>query len=267
MVLVPRRRRALVVLVTVAALGLLAAAPATASSGVVVHRIPDTSVPRSGPHPDVVPVLPWVTKHGNAVLDAKVLTVRQADKVIAAGRTTVSLLVGVYRVTTTARYRTFTTIGQSNRTVAHTGDELPGFSALAAASLTVQWCEVTNLDVGEPPDDTANPQSGTFTAVCAVSWDNHSQDSGRSRVETGTTTVTGTVHGVLKAGDSLKTWTFSWDGGVTEEQTPVGGMSHAYLEVQAGMSVRASQPVRHVFPVRKYSKPITKTLTQSLTVR
>ena len=79
--------------------------------------------------------------------------------------------------------------------------------------------------------------------------------------------MTGTVDGVLKTGDSLKTWTFTWDGGVTVQQTPVGGLSHADIYVHEDMSVKASQPVRHVFPVRKYSKPITKTLTQTLTVR
>lgn len=261
------RHRAVIAIAAVVGLGVADAAPAAASSGVVVHRITDTSVPLSGPNPDVAPVFPWVTKHGTVVLDAKVLTVRQGDKVVAAGRTTVALPVGVYRVTTTARYRTFTTIGQSNKTVAHTGDTIPGLSALAPVNLTVKACEVTNLDVGGPPDDGANPQSGTFTATCVVSWDNLSRDSGLSRVNTGSTTVTGTVDGVLKTGDSLKTWTFTWDGGVTAEQTLVGGMSHAYLEVQANMSVKASQPVRHVFPVRKYSKSITKTLTQTLTVR
>jgi hypothetical protein len=225
--------------------GLLAASGADASN--TVRIVPPKSLVLEGfEYP--YKASPHYVKTGSVVVDSAVFTVKDhsTGNTLGAGRTYWNFSQGTFDVTTTVRYRTFTTASYTTRVLAHTGDVIPG-GAASAARLYLGTCTVRSISLTPViGDSSAHPaKTGTFAARCDARWGTGAQSS-----STDYATVRGVVHAAWH--DSDQRYYFSWQSGSAwDDDAP--STSTVTTATTYSLSAPATHPISHAFPVRKYS--------------
>ena len=238
-------------------------APAHAATGVTVLKPPNYGFDDDTYFPDAIE--PSWTKSGPVVVDKAVVTVKDSTTgaLIGAGRTRVNVDPGEYKVTTTVKYRTFTTTGTTKRTVAATGDTVPGKQGYDddPSGPFIRDCAVKTFVVTKDLETESDTGEGTFTARCEVRWGTTAASS-----VTDYTNVSGVFRFTYSEGDN--TFGFAFQAGDTyTEGAPVGTARSRNRTVTTilGLTAPASHDVIHDFPVRKYST--TQTAQATHTVR
>jgi hypothetical protein len=84
-------------------LTVLGAAPAQAADQVTISKIGT----KTAPYKKTAKVNPLVKGNGRVTVDSKRLTVKKGSKTVAKNKRSVNLKAGTYKVTTTAKYRTY----------------------------------------------------------------------------------------------------------------------------------------------------------------
>jgi hypothetical protein len=243
----PLRRMAMAAAVVSAASLLVSLSPAHADSGVTIVKIPN-QVHEYGSFP--VTLRPLYTKFGSTVVDSAVLTVRDntTGALIGAGRTHIEMDPGEYKITTTVRYRTFTTVGYVKKTVAKTGDIIPTFDySTNVPQLFVSRCFPTSHTMTQDVEEPFN-RHGTYTARCSVRWGGGGDV--RSS-ETGYATIKGVFLGEFYAPRGVYRYQYQL-GDTYVEGAPTGAGLNEFVYFDP-LPVPASHDITHVFPIRKYS--------------
>lgn len=229
-----------------AAVVLVGPQPAQADTGVTIIKILNAAYDGiEGNFP--VTFRPQYSKSGPVVIDSAVITVRNNETgvLIGAGRTYVKVDPGEYKVTTTVRYRTFTTVGYTTKVVAETGDIVPGDPS-PTTGLFLSTCAVSTLDLTDDDADEHPSRSGTFSGRCTARWGTNTKSS-----ETGYTTVHGVARAAWDPGNDRYVYQFqigdTWHDVGTE--TAVSTSPTLFNAISAP----ATHDITHAFPIRKYS--------------
>jgi hypothetical protein len=248
--------RGLLVAAVSAASMLVGLQSANAETGVTIVKTPNQAYPGvEGFFP--VTLYPQYSKSGPVVVDSAVITVRnnETGALIGAGRTYVKVDPGEYKVTTTARYRTFSTIGSRTQIVAETGDIIPIVdNSSVTPHLFLSRCDVKSHTVTEDVDPPYN-RHGTFTASCVARWGVGSDHSS----ETGYTNISGVFLGEYDGGRDIYRYDYQL-GDTFVDGAPTGHGSNEFIWFDP-MPAPATHDITHAFPIRKYSAQKVKQAT------
>lgn len=253
----PRRRpTALLAAATITLSGLVAlggtpataapAAPSASATSVRIDKIPTKKATSYGD----VKVVPAITTKGNVLVSKYGFTIKKGGKTVVRDKRSAMLKAGTYKVTQKVTYRTFV-----NKTVYpvvfRAGEAFGGY----LTGQTVDRCVVRGVD-------NTDPTTVPFNAECELSATEERYDEnfdefyevtiGRWRVFTS---------GTYRPDDSSFTFAGGSEGlhfGIFGAGTELA-TSDMYVELPVDLKVKRIQ--------RAYSKPVTKTKSQTLLVK